>query len=171
MGLAGFDLEGNLTIGAVDMNQAAWAVIGDERGQGGLINLWAGFDVRGEDRLLPSATGVIAYPRRMTATRHDLRLLVVGDVDSAGAPVSNPVAGLQANLEYLRANVVAPVVSSTGTRAATLLMPSGATRTANIHVLGLVTQSYALSVVIDGCSQGALWIGTLQISIPGGRFS
>jgi hypothetical protein len=167
MPLANYDLEGNLTISTIDMNRPAWAVIGDENGNGGLVTLWADFDVRGQDRLLPGATGVIAYPRRLTATRKDLRLLVVGDVDLNGVPTADSVIGLQTNLEYLRANVFVPVVSSTGTRAATLAMPSGGTRTADIHVLGVVTQSYGFA---SGCS-GAIWIGTLQISIPAGRFS
>jgi hypothetical protein len=167
MPLAGYDAEGNLTIGSIDMNRPAWAVIGDERGEGGLLQLWADFDVRGEDRILPSAAGVIAYPRRITATRKDLRLLVVGDVDHTGAPTVDSLIGLQNNIEYIRSNVLEPVVSTTGTRAATLLLPSGSTRTANIHVLGVVTQSYGFAA---GCG-GAIWIGTLQISIPAGRFA
>lgn len=167
MPLAGYEAEGNLTIDSVDMNRPAWAVIGDERGEGGLVQLWADFDVRGEDRILPSATGVIAYPRRITAKRFDLRLLVVGDVDQAGAPTADSLIGLQANLEVIRSSVLAPVVSSTGTRSATLLMPSGGSRTAAIHVLGVVTQSYGFA---EGCG-GAIWIGTLQISIPAGRFA
>lgn len=167
MPLAGYDAEGNLTIGSIDMNRPAFAVIGDERGEGGLLKLWMEFAVRGEDRILPSATGVIAYPRRMTATRFDLRLLVAGDVDQTGAPTADSLIGLETNLEYIRSNVLAPVVSSTGTRAATLLMPSGATRTANIHVLGVQTQSYGFAA---GCG-GAIWVGTLQISIPSGRFA
>lgn len=165
MPLVNYDAEGNLTIGTIDMNRPAWAVIGDENGEGGLVKLWADFDVRGEDRLLPGANGVIAYPRRITETRKDFRLLVVGDVDAAGAPVADSRIGLQANLEYIRTNVLAPVVSSTGTRSATLLMPSGGTRTANIHVLGVVTQSYHLAEC------GSIWIGTMQIDIPAGRFA
>lgn len=165
MPLIGYEAEGNLTIGGIDMNRPAWAVIGDERGEGGLLKLWVEFEVRGSDRVLPSATGVIPYPRRMTVTRHDLRFLVVGDVDSAGTPVADTRSGLRANLEYLRTNVFAPVASSTGTRAATLTVPGGANRTADIHVLRVQTQSY----YIDEC--GSIWVGTLQISIPGGRFA
>jgi hypothetical protein len=165
MPLVNYEVEGNLTIGGIDMNRPAFAIIADERGEGGFVQLWADFDVRGEDRLLPSATGVIAYPRRITVRRMDFRLLVVGDVDQAGTPVVNTKVGLQNNLEYIRANVLAPVVSATGTRAATLLMPSGATRSADIHVLGVVTQSYGFGAC------GAIWVGTLQISIPAGRFA
>lgn len=167
MPLQGYEAEGNLTISGVDMNRPAFAVIGDGSGADGLVQLWADFDVRGEDRILPSVTGVIAYPRRITAKRYDFRLLVVGDVDRFGAPNVNSTIGLENNLEYLRANVFAPVVSSTGTRASVLTLPSAATRSADIHVLGVVTQSYGFAT---GCS-GAIWIGTLQISVPSGRFS
>lgn len=154
-----------MTIDGISMNRPAFAIVGDERGEGGYVKLWADFDVRGEDRILPSATGVIAYQRRMTVTRVDFRLLVVGDVDEAGAPVADSVVGLQDNIEYIRSNVIAPVATSTGTRAAVLTMPSGATRSANIHVLGVVTQTYGIAEC------GSIWIATLQISIPGGRFS
>lgn len=165
MPLTNYAPEGSMTIDGLSMNRPAFAIVGDERGEGGYVKLWADFDVRGEDRILPSATGVIAYPRRMTVTRVDFRLLVVGDVDQAGAPVVDSVVGLQNNIEYIRANIVAPVATSTGTRVAILTMPSGATRSADIHVLGVVTQSYG---IVD-C--GSIWIGTLQISIPAGRFA
>jgi hypothetical protein len=161
-------IEGTLTIGAISMNPAngAWGIFGDERGEGGLVHLWAGFDVRGEDRILPSATGVIAYQRRMTVTRHDLRFIIVGDViGQTGVAAPDATVGLATNTEYIRANVLAPVASSTGTRAATLTIPGAATRSANIHVLGMVTQSYKLGEC------GAITVNTLQISIPTGRFA
>lgn len=160
--------EGTLTIGGISMNPAngAWGAFGDENGQGGLVHLWSMFDVRGEDRLLPSATGVIAYPRRMAPTRFDIRFIIVGDViGQTGAAAPDAIVGLATNVEYIRANVLAPVVSSTGTRAATLTIPGAATRAANIHVIGMVTQSYKLGEC------GAISVNTLQISIPGGRFA
>lgn len=169
MPLQNFTNEGSLSIGGINMNRLAFAVIGDENGEGGLLKLWADFDVRGDDRILPSVAGVLAYPRRLTATRYDLRLLVVGDVDQTGTPTADSNIGLQNNIEYIRANVLVPVVSPTGTRAAVLTLPSGGTRTADIHALGVVTQSYGLAVV-NGCS-GSIWVGTLQISIPAGRFA
>jgi hypothetical protein len=163
-GLSSFDCEGVLTIGGISMNRAAWAVVGDETGLGGLLPLWIQTEQRGQDRLLPGAVGVIAYRRRETVTRHDLRILVVGDVDQAGATVANAAQGLAANLAYLETNVVQPTNLTDGTRAATLTVPGLATRSANIHVLGLVPQTYRLN------SAGSIFIGTLQISIPSGRF-
>lgn len=173
MPLTGNALDGELSIGGISMNpvNGAWGLIGDERGEGGLVKLWADFDVRGADRILPGASGVIAYRRRITPTRHDLRLIVVGDIigQTSTPELSNTRSGLRANLEYLRANVFAPVVSATGTRAATLTVPGGSDRTADIHVLGVITQSYSLSSPDNPCGP-SIWVGTLQISIPAGRF-
>lgn len=163
-------LEGTLTIDGIEMTNdfGAWGIVGDEQGRGGLVHLWTKFDVRGQDRVLPGATGVIAYPRRMTVTRCDLRLLVVGDVDGqTGVAATNSIETLADNLEYLRAQVLAPVVSSSGTRSATLTVPGATSRTADIHVLGLVIQSYMLGQDCDG----SIAVTTLQISIPVGRFA
>lgn len=160
--------EGSLTISSVDMNPAngAWGIVGDEKGTGGYVQLWADFDVRGEDRLLPSVTGVIPYRRRRTVTSFKLRLIVVGDIiGSTSTPETDTRVGLEENIEYLRENVIDPVNTQTGTRSATLTMPSGNTRDADIHVLGVTTQTYLLSEC------GSIWIATMHISIPSGRFA
>lgn len=160
--------EGTLTIDGIDMNPSngAWGILGDERGQNGLVQLWTEFDVRGQDRVLPTVTGMIAYPRRMTVTRHDLRLLIVGDViGQTGAPAADSTEGLAVNMKYIHDNVLEPIASSTGLRAAVLEVPGQSDRSADIHVLGLVVQSYQLGVC------GAIAVTTLQISIPEGRFS
>ena len=162
------DNDGVLTVDGISLNPAngAWGVYGDKQGKGGLVQLWVEYDVRGEDRILPSVTGVIAYQRRMTATKHDLNLTVVGDViGQTGAPAMDQRVGLQTNLEYLRANVFAPVATMAGTRAASLSMFTGGPRTADIHVLKVTTETYHL----HEC--GSIWIGTLHIDIPEGRFS
>lgn len=163
-GLSNYDCEGVLTIGGISMNRAAWAVVGDEQGQGGLLPLWVATEQRGSDRLIPGAAGLIPYRRRETATVHDLRILVVGDVNGAGSPVTNSAEGLAANLAYLETNVIQPTNLTDGTRSASLTIPGQTTRTASIHVLGLVPQVYRLN------SAGSIFIGTLQISIPAGRF-
>lgn len=168
MPLQNTTIEGTLTIDGVPMNPAngAWATLGDERGEGGLLQLWAMFAVRGQDRVLPGAPGVIAYPRRITQTRIDLRFLMVGDViGETGVPAANSIEGLAQNTEYIRANVLAPVVSTDGTRPATLTIPGLASRTADVHVLGIVLQSYMLGEC------GSIAVNTLQLSIPDGRFS
>lgn len=170
MPLANTSLEGALIIDAIPMDNAfgAWGICGDATGRGGLLHLWAFASVRGQDRILPSVTGVIAYPRRVTATRHDLRLLIVGDINGqTGVVATDATETLADNIAYLWAQVVEPVVSSTGTRSATLEVPGQSDRHADIHVLGLKIEQYMLA---PGC-QGAIAITTLQISIPEGRFS
>ncbi len=164
-GLSGFDCDGVLTIGGISMNRAAWMAGGDEEGDGSLFDLLTLVEQRGEDRTLPGSTGVIAYRRRTTVTTHELGLIVVGDVDETGTPTADHTLGLFNNLAYLMTNVVAPVVSSTGTRAATWDPPGGATqRTANVHVTGIRKQSLSLG-------NQAIWQGQLLLSIPAGAFA
>ena len=165
-GLSSFDCEGTLTIGGISMNRAAWAVVGDSEGQGGLLPLWVTVDQRGEDRLLPGTIGVIPYRRRATVTRHDLRLLVVGDVDLNGDPVVNTRNGLAANLAYLYTNVVAPVGTGDGTRSVTLTVFGQANRTGWMHVLGLQVQRYSFG---NPTTEPSICEATLQISIPSGQ--
>lgn len=160
--------EGTMVIDSVSMNPAngAWGIIGDEQGKGGYVQLWAEFDVRGQDRILPSVTGVIPYQRRRTVTVRNLRLIVVGDViGSTGTPEPDTRVGLEENIEYLRENAIDPVNTQAGTRSASLTMPSGNTRIADIHVMDVTTQSYKLSEC------GSIWIANLRISIPSGRFA
>lgn len=163
--LTNYDCDGTLTIGGILMNRSAWAIIGDDTGRGGLLPLWVDVEQRGEDRLLPGAAGVIPYRRRVTVTTHDLRLIVTGDVDLNGTATSNSKTGLITNLNYLYANVVAPTGATDGTRAATLTFSGITSRTANIHVLRLEPERYNY---VDG---SAVFEGTLQISIPAGRFA
>ena len=162
MPLVGFDCEGTLTIDGFAMNRPAWAVTGDDSGRGGLLPLWFKFDQRGEDRLLPNAAGVIPYPRRTTVTRHDLRILVVGDVDAAGAPSATPKATLQNNLSAIVNAVVNPPGGTTGTRTAVLTLAAGV-KTGPIHVIGFEPDQYFLADDVT------ILEGTLQISIPSGR--
>lgn len=164
-GIYDYDCEGTLTIGGISMNRSAWAIVGDETGAGGLLQLVTTTEQRGQDRILPSAAGVVAYPRRLTVTTYELRLLVVGDVDRNGVAVANPQQGLAVNLKYIYDNVVAPVVSSTGTRSASLVIPGLSTLSANIHVFGMRQSEYHIG------TSGSVWEGRLQISVPGGKFA
>jgi hypothetical protein len=157
-GLNGYGCTGTLTIGSTSMNNPAWDITD-------LTPLWATVEVRGQDRIIPGAAGAIPYQRRLTVTRHDLQMLITGDVNASGTPFANPDEGLQSNLSTLYTNVIAPVGSGGGTRAATLTLPSGATRTADIHIIGFVRQQTFVS------DSQAIMEATLQISIPEGRFS
>lgn len=162
-GLSDYACDGTLVIGGISMNRPAWMVGADEKGDGGLFQLITEIEQRGDDRILPSAAGVIPFPRRITRSEHRLRLVIVGDVDSAGTPVADHSAGLDANLAYILTNVVAPVVSATGTRASTYTTVGGRSLTADIHATGIRQKEYALG-------QNAIWIGELVVSVPAGVF-
>jgi hypothetical protein len=61
-------------------------------------------------------------------------MLILGSADRLGAAVADCYEGLQANIDYLRANVVAPTGTTDGTRSVVLTMPDGTTRTEPAHV-------------------------------------
>ena len=145
---------GDLTIGGVAMNGPAWKVLN-------LYELWLPANVRGSDRILPGTAGVIAYQRRATVTVRSLQMLVSGTHDRTGAAVADKYEGLQANVDYLITNVVAPTGTSDGTRSAVLTMPDGTTRTEPVHVLGLE---------LGTISEDGSWTkAVLELSIPSGR--
>jgi hypothetical protein len=147
--------QGGLTIGGVDMFCPAWRI-------DNLYELWLPADQRGQDRVRPGVSGLLAVKRRDTATRKSLRMLIVGDVDRTGAASSSKMAGIYTNIAYLRDNVVAPTGTTDGTRSAVLTVPGGATITEPIHVTGLE--------VSDLREDGAWVRAVLEISIPSGRF-
>ncbi len=112
-----------------------------------------------------------AYQRRLTVTRHSLPMAIFGEVNQGGVPYANEWAGLEANIAYLKANVVAPTGTGDGTRAASLLMPSGATRTADIHVVDLVRGRLVAGTNMITGAEGVGMLATLEISIPEGEFT
>lgn len=138
----------------IDMHTPAWTVVD-------VTSLWMGADVRGEDRLLPGVAGVIPYRRRNTVTQHSLPMIIIGSRNRLGVAYSDMWVGLESNINYLRTNVVNPTNVGDGTRSATLRMPSGALRTANIHILRL-----SLGEIKSGIMRA-----TLDISIPAGVFA
>ncbi len=145
---------GGLTIGGISLTTTWCKVLN-------LVDLWMPADQRGDDRIVPFYAGVLAQPRRDTVTRRSLRLVVAGDVTYTGATTGDAFERLQINVDYLRANIVAPTGVSDGTRTAVLTMPDGTTRTEAVHVTGMELGRYA---------EDARWLlATLDLSIPSGR--
>lgn len=163
MGLTGFDCEGVLTIDGISMNRAAWSVSGTGEGDSGLIRLAMEWEQRGEDRVLAGAAGVIPYRRYLDVTTHTLRIVIVGDVNSAGVANVDHTQGLFANIAYLTTNIITPVATMAGTRSATVAFPGQATRTAAIHAVKLSPTNY-------GLGDNAFMEARLAISIPAGQF-
>lgn len=145
---------GDLTIGGVAMNCAAWRVEN-------LLDLWFPADQRGKDQQVAGVAGARAKRRVTTATKRSLRLTIVGDVDRTGATNSDWFEGLAANVAYLRDNVIAPTGTGDGTRSAVLTMPNASTLTEPVHVEGMELGTWRP----DG-----LWCrAVVTLSIPSGR--
>lgn len=156
-GLTWTTTAGDLSIGGVAMNCAAWKLTGDS-----LMRLWLPAPQRGDDRIVPGASGVLALQRRNTSRSVSLDLLISGEADRNGvAATGTYTAQLYTNIAYLRDNVVAPTGTGDGTRSAVLTPPSGASLTEPVHVLSLETGDVSL----DG-----RWVrAVLGLSIPSGR--
>jgi hypothetical protein len=162
--MAGFNfstIEGNLTLNGIPMKTRAWTLPD-------LTPLWMPAAVRGQDRILPGASGVIAHRRRRTVTQYALDFRVAGIADMDGVGAGNDAVGpeefeqLEYNLTYLRTNVIDPRITPNldGTVPGVLTMPSGAIRTADVHVLGFTVNTRVAHVLQ----------GVLDISIPSGGF-
>lgn len=148
------DRIGSLTINAVVMVGVAWQMLD-------LKVLWAGAKQRGANRILPGVSGVIAYRKRVTETSHVMPMVIVGFVDHTGAAQTNPYVGLENNIAYLRTNVADPTNIGDGTRPSVLTMPSGLTRSANVHIT-----DFSL-----GNQAGPIMLATMTIEIPTGVYA
>ena len=153
-GLTFNPLAGNLTIGGIAMLNPAFKVQN-------LPELWLPANQRGTDVIRPGVSGVKARLRRDTVTVRTLRLLIVGSADTSGAAVADLFEGLQANMDYIRTNVVAPTGLTDGTRSVVLTMPDGTTRTEPAHV-----QQMEVGRIVEN---GAWALATIELSIPSGR--
>ncbi|GIV00841.1 MAG: hypothetical protein KatS3mg014_2456 [Actinomycetota bacterium] len=113
---------------AIDLlNGKAWCALDTS-------DLWKQ-EVRGEDRIVPGLEGSRPYPRLRAAVTMQFPLVVVGARDPSGALFANPVAGLAANLAFLRDNLEAPVSVGDGTRPLTWTRPDGVVLRAQVHVV------------------------------------
>lgn len=160
-GIDDYNKEGELIIDTESMNRPAWAILGDETGQGGLLPLLYKMQKRGGDRIIPGAAGVIAYPRRATATPHSLRLAVTGDVDEDGVATADSAVGLAANMVYLFDNVLSnpmPLAAS--------LTCFGQSVSGDIHVVDLIEDRYNVEGVAG--INSSIFVGTLRIEVLAG---
>lgn len=117
-----------LEISTVPLSTPAWWIKD-------LYQLYDGPEVRGEDLEIPGAAGVLTQPRRATATRKVLTLVVDGWKDREGNIYADPITGLRTNMDYLKTNVTAPVSTGNGTRPAVLHLKDGSTRSEDIIVV------------------------------------
>lgn len=127
-------------------------------------------ELRGSDRLVPHASGVLGRRRRRTATRKDFPIALTGWCDTSGAkvPASQRHGQLVKNVETVAAALGigedAPA-GQTGTVAAvwdrSALGVGLGSKSAAVHVLS----PWRLDL------HGFVAVGVLSISIPAGRFT
>ncbi len=162
--MAGFNfstVEGNLTLNGIPMKTRAWTCPD-------LTPLWLPPAIRGQDRIVPGASGVLPHRRRKTVTQYALDFRIAGIASMGGVITTGTGNGpaefqqLEFNLDYLRQNVLDTRTSPNldGTVPGVLTMPSGDIRTADVHVLGFTVNNRVAHVLQ----------GVLDISIPSGGF-
>lgn len=155
-----YGIDGILAIGGFGMNNPAWDIPV-------LSPLLFEHAVRGENQLLPGASGRRSYPRRLDQADHTLHLTVNGYADFAGtaytATQTAQGIGMYLNLAALWTNVFAPVTTGAGTRAATLVLADGTTTlTAAVQVTPLRRVGEDFNVYEQDF--------TFTLTIPAGRF-
>lgn len=92
-----------------------------------------GPDVRGSDRLLPTAAGVKPYRRRATVSRRFLHLQIYGNAKRDGSATSSGIQGLIDNIALIRQ--ISDPTSGNGTYIGTLHYPGTNIGTAALHVI------------------------------------
>jgi len=103
-----------------------------------LSALLDGPDLRTGSKVIPGGRGVLSYPIRQTLTKVVLPMVIFGDVNGNDTPYANLRAGVEANIETIKAAVVTPptaAASPDGTRLLTLHL-STTIRTARVRVVG-----------------------------------
>lgn len=145
--------DGGLTIASISARTSQWYVLE-------LFKLWEYGSRRGSNKVIPGVPGSIAYRRRLAETSMSLPFIIDGRVDAGGTPVANPWSNFDTIYEYLVGAWVADPGTTAGTRASVLTRPSGATKSAAIHVLALT-----INDVVQACADCSL-----EIAIPAGRY-
>lgn len=143
--------QGGLTIDDVDMLTAGWLALD-------LSPLEGMAALRGQNRILPGASGRRARRRRIDQTSVDIPMWITGAWDPIGAaPHSDPVLGLALNLDYLWDNVASPPAGET--RTAVRTMSDASTRTAPVQV------TLTVGELVGAYDKPAI----LTITVPRGR--
>lgn len=119
----------HLEIDGVPLSTPAWE-------HTNIHTLYSGAEVRGENRVLPGASGRRALPWRADETMRTLTLAIFGTYSWDGTPNEDPVAGLWANVAHLQAFVVDNPLTADSTRLATLKRPGATDQTCIIQVRG-----------------------------------
>jgi len=144
-----------LEVNNVPLATPAWEVLD-------LSPLWGIGGLRGEDRVIPFADGKSPLRRVRDDWREVVPIVIYGDFDQNNVAQSNTRTGLQANIDYLRDNILTPNTTDPGTWTLKLHMPDSTIRTAECFVLPPM-QLVPLSPMAVR--------GVLDILIPAGKLT
>lgn len=145
---------GTLTINSLSMHTFAWRVQD-------IRPLVSPAAFRGNNVIIPGASGQRAYPWRVDQADHTLDMLITGDCDASGTANVNVATGFYANWGTLRTSLLTPPVAPTATLAATIVLPDATTVAADVQVLGLELRNHTPHVDF----------AQLKLRIPAGYFS
>ena len=125
-----------------------------------LWTFWEPAQLEASNIKLAGVTGVTARKPLVQPTTHSLQLVISGEVSTTGTPDTDYPARLKTNIAYIASNFTNIPATADGTRTAVLTLPSGATLTGPVHILGLTIGE----VVSD-----ARWaLAVLEVSVPAG---
>lgn len=121
---------------------------------------WQPAQLEASNIKLAGVTGVTARKPLVQPTTHSLQLVISGEVSTTGTPDTDYPARLKTNLAYIATYFTNIPSTAAGTRTAVLTLPSGATITGPVHILGLT---------IGEVVPTAKWaLAVLEVSVPAG---
>lgn len=125
-----------------------------------LWTFWEPAQLEASNIKLAGVTGMTARKPLVQPTTHSLQLIISGEVSTTGTPDTDYPARLKTNIAYIASNFTNIPSTADGTRTAVLTLPSGATLTGPVHILGLT-----LGEVVPT----AKWaLAVLEVSVPAG---
>ena len=125
-----------------------------------LWTFWQPAQLEASNIKLAGVTGMTARKPLVQPTTHSLELVISGEVSTTGTPDTNYPSRLKTNLAFIATYFTNIPTTADGTRTAVLTLPSAATITGPVHILGLTIGE----VVSD-----ARWaLAVLEVSVPAG---
>lgn len=140
---------GELKVDGATMHRSAFAVVN-------VRALWNPAVKRGDSLFIPGLSGRLIMPKRRDETVHALPMLIDGRIDATGAQHPDDIDGLQANIDWIEANITNP---TNGGRTLTLTnRQATSTKTGQAHLS-----------LIPGEQLGSLSRAVLEVTLPLGR--
>lgn len=133
------------------------------------LALWSWLEVVGENEALPGYPGTQANPWQIDEAQHNLWLAIGWECEQDGSLHATagrtPWQGVQHTIDYLKAQILAPVTAYPYARASTMTMPSGEERTASVQPRRL-----KLGAANAIGKPGGHILATLELWIPAGEY-